>query len=113
MSPRRRRGYAEDAEAVEADERTALLREDTQHDNERDGNRDTIDRSQGWRALAWSFSGSAGFTLLSYYIPVLYAMPLFDFIPPHNLASMWGFWFTPSLNYIGQGIIMGCPPPSV
>ncbi|KAJ1026723.1 hypothetical protein NDA16_002321 [Ustilago loliicola] len=71
--------------------------------------KDDIDSSKGWKALAWSFSGSAGFTILSYYIPVLYAMPLFDLIPPHNLASMWGFWFTPSLNYIGQGIIMGLP----
>ncbi|KAF6767482.1 Oligopeptide transporter, OPT superfamily [Kalmanozyma brasiliensis GHG001] len=112
-SIRRRRGYSDDAEVGAANERTALLseqdRSDADLDSQQEGHQDSIDSSKGWKALAWSFSGSAGFTILSYYIPVLYAMPLFDFIPPHNLASMWGFWFTPSLNYIGQGIIMGLP----
>ena len=108
---RRRRGYSDDAEAGEATERSALLsgHERSEEDQDEDEGKDAVDSSKGWKALAWSFSGSAAFTILSYYIPVLYAMPLFDFVPPHNLASMWGFWFTPSLNYIGQGIIMGLP----
>lgn len=109
---RHRRGCSDDAEAGEDTERTALLsghdRGHTDLDDAND-NKETVDSTKGWKALAWSFSGSAAFTILSYYIPVLYAMPLFDFLPPHNLASMWGFWFTPSLNYIGQGIIMGLP----
>ncbi|GAC93442.1 hypothetical protein PHSY_001007 [Pseudozyma hubeiensis SY62] len=106
-----RRNHADHEYAEESDERTALLSEQARNDTDVDdeSNRNTVDSAQGWRALAWSFSGSAGFTVLSYYVPVLYAMPLFDVIPPHNLASMWGFWFTPSLNYIGQGIIMGLP----
>ncbi|SJX62979.1 related to Iron transport protein 1 [Sporisorium reilianum f. sp. reilianum] len=105
-----RRGHSDDAEAAEEDdERTALLSRHHASNDTADEQSDSIDSSQGWKALAWSFSGSAGFTVLSYYVPVLYAMPLFDVIPPHNLASMWGFWFTPSLNYIGQGIIMGLP----
>ncbi|KAJ1600013.1 hypothetical protein NDA14_007073 [Ustilago hordei] len=106
-----------DVQGEQDTERTALLSsqdqsqsyEDGDNRNDETGSKDGIDNSKGWKALAWSFSGSAGFTILSYYIPVLYAMPLFDFLPPHNLASMWGFWFTPSLNYIGQGIIMGLP----
>lgn len=122
---RRRRDAEEVAEAAEEDtERTALLSgygrssnshhlDDDEHNQEEgssgSGSKDTIDSSSGWKALAWSFSGSATFTVVSYYVPVLYAMPLFDFLPPHNLASMWGWWFTPSLNYIGQGIIMGLP----
>ncbi|KAN0061765.1 OPT superfamily [Thecaphora frezii] len=65
---------------------------------------------EGWTALTWSFAASATFTILSYFIPVLYAMPLFDpFTPSHDLAAMWGWWFTPSLSYVGQGIIMGLP----
>lgn len=46
--------------------------------------------------------------ILSYFFPVLYAMPIFDVLSPtHDLAATWGWWFTPSLSYIGQGIIMG------
>ncbi|KAL9936542.1 hypothetical protein V8E36_004610 [Tilletia maclaganii] len=69
-----------------------------------------LDSREGWRALLWSFGGSSLFTLASFFIPVLYAMPIFDPIcPGHNAAAMWGWWFTPSLSYIGQGIIMGLP----
>lgn len=110
---RRDRGRRGDAEEEEDTERTALLSDQDRVQNydhdDSESSKDDIDSAKGWKALAWSFSGSAGFTILSYYIPVLYAMPLFDLLPPHNLASMWGFWFTPSLNYIGQGIIMGLP----
>ena len=113
---RQRRGYSEHEEAGQDTERTALLSDQSRDQDDLDDERDdpediqeSIHGSRGWKVLAWSFSGSAGFTLLSYYIPVLYAMPLFDVLPPHNLAYMWGFWFTPSLNYIGQGIIMGLP----
>lgn len=107
-------GYSNHTEDQQDHERTALLNgydPSNIHldDDQEDSASVKLDTSKSWKALAWSFSGSAGFTLLSYYLPVLYAIPLFDFIPPHNLASMWGFWFTPSLNYIGQGIIMGLP----
>ncbi|SNX84480.1 related to Iron transport protein 1 [Melanopsichium pennsylvanicum] len=115
LGVRPRREYSVDPQAGQDTERSALLSNQDRAHNEADDNDEEeisnsqVDSSKGWRALAWSFSGSAGFTILSYYMPVLYAVPLFDFLPPHNLASMWGFWFTPSLNYIGQGIIMGLP----
>ncbi|KAK0525200.1 OPT superfamily protein [Tilletia horrida] len=71
---------------------------------------DELDSKAGWRALMWSFGGSSAYTILSFFIPVLYAMPIFDPIcPGHNAASLWGWWFTPSFSYIGQGIIMGLP----
>lgn len=94
----------EDREEGEHDERTRLLPDNDTYDAE--ASRAT---RNGWKSLSYSFIGSSAFTVLSYYIPVLYAMPIFDFLPPHNLSSKWGFWFTPSLNYIGQGIIMGLP----
>lgn len=63
--------------------------------------------SQSWKTLVLSFAASSIFTLLSALFPVLYAIPIFDVLPPHNLTAKWGWYFTPSLSYIGQGIIMG------
>ncbi|PWN28113.1 OPT superfamily oligopeptide transporter [Jaminaea rosea] len=60
-----------------------------------------------WTALIWSFLASLAFTFSSALLPVLYVMPVFDVLPPHNLARVWGWYLTPSLSYIGQGIIMG------
>ena len=98
-----------------SNERSRLLVDESgvqadDNDDDDDDDDKVMSGNQGWKALLWSFSGSAAFTVLSYYIPVLYAMPLFDWITPsHDLAATWGWWFTPSLNYVGQGIIMGLP----
>ncbi|CAD6885829.1 unnamed protein product [Tilletia controversa] len=74
------------------------------------GGQEEVGSKAGFQALLWSFGGSALFTLASFFVPVLYAIPIFDPIcPGHNAAAMWGWWFTPSLSYIGQGIIMGLP----
>ncbi|CAO1613391.1 unnamed protein product [Parajaminaea phylloscopi] len=62
---------------------------------------------ESWKALIWSFAASSGFTFASALFPALYALPVFDVLPPHNLAARWGWYFTPSLSYIGQGVIMG------
>ncbi|PWN53729.1 OPT superfamily oligopeptide transporter [Violaceomyces palustris] len=97
------RGGERSAEGHRDQETSPLLQEDDSDENVMKG-------SSGWKALLWSFLSSATFTILSYYIPVLYAMPIFDFLSPsHDLAATWGWWFTPSLNYVGQGIIMGLP----
>ncbi|EPQ28628.1 uncharacterized protein PFL1_03931 [Pseudozyma flocculosa PF-1] len=95
-----------------SDENTRLLSGDEADDGAAStSEQDQVLRgNEGWKALMWSFSGSATFTIVSYFVPVLYAMPLFDPLSPsHDLAATWGWWFTPSLNYIGQGIIMGLP----
>ncbi|CAO1627359.1 unnamed protein product [Sympodiomycopsis kandeliae] len=63
--------------------------------------------SQGWHTLLYSLTASLIFTIASSLFPVLYAIPIFDVLPPHNLSTRWGWYFTPSLSYIGQGIIMG------
>lgn len=43
--------------------------------------------------------------LSAYFFPVIFAIPLFG----TYLAKEWLWSFTPSLSYIGQGIIMGFP----
>lgn len=43
--------------------------------------------------------------LLAYFFPVIFTIPLFG----SYLAKEWLWWFTPSLSYVGQGIIMGFP----
>ena len=43
--------------------------------------------------------------LAAYFFPVVFSIPLFG----TYLASNWLWTFTPSLSYIGQGIIMGFP----
>lgn len=63
--------------------------------------------SKGWHTLLYSLTASLAFTIASSLFPVLYAIPIFDLLPPHNLSARWGWYFTPSLSYIGQGIIMG------
>lgn len=56
----------------------------------------------------YPFIVSGGLTIASFAFPVLYAIPFFDIIvPTHNAAAKWGWWVTPSLSYVGQGIVMG------
>lgn len=61
--------------------------------------------SQSWRSLSWSLTLSALITLLAYFFPVLFSIPLFG----TYLAKEWLWTFSPSLSYVGQGIIMGFP----
>lgn len=67
------------------------------------------DVQKGWNALIISFLVSCGVTLLSFIVPVVYALPLFDILTPRHSLTRWGWWFTPSFSYIGQGMIMGLP----
>ncbi|RDX44005.1 oligopeptide transporter [Lentinus brumalis] len=64
-----------------------------------------VEEKEGWSALTWSFAASGVMTLAAYFFPVVFTIPLFG----TYLASNWLWWFTPSLSYIGQGIIMGFP----
>ncbi|BEI92704.1 uncharacterized protein CcaverHIS019_0503320 [Cutaneotrichosporon cavernicola] len=81
-------------------------------DDEIDGKDQDAISGTGWRALGWSFAASGAITLLSFLFPVTFALPVFDILSwPFgiSLAAQWMWWFTPSLSYIGQGIIMGFP----
>ncbi|KAH8921557.1 OPT superfamily oligopeptide transporter [Atractiella rhizophila] len=61
-----------------------------------------------WRKLVGSFLISAGYSIVTFMFPVLYAIPIFDFLAGGlPLAAKWSWWFTPSFSYVGQGIIMG------
>lgn len=62
-------------------------------------------KPEGWSALVWSFGASGAMTLLAYFFPVIFSIPLFG----RYMAQEWLWTFTPSLSYIGQGIIMGFP----
>ncbi|OCF41916.1 oligopeptide transporter 8 [Kwoniella heveanensis CBS 569] len=67
---------------------------------------------QGWWALGWSFVASGALTVLSFLFPFIFSIPIFDVlgIPfGTSLAANWMWWLTPSLSYVGQGIIMGFP----
>ncbi|WFC97558.1 OPT super [Malassezia yamatoensis] len=79
------------------DEAVALPETSSQHD---------VDTS--WVILIISLGISCGVTLLSFVVPVVYALPLFDLFAPKGCSlTRWGWWFTPSFSYIGQGMIMG------
>ncbi|MBW0495914.1 hypothetical protein O181_035629 [Austropuccinia psidii MF-1] len=58
-----------------------------------------------WKLFILTFSVSLLHILSSIAFPVLYAIPIFDLFGP--LAHDWSWWFTPSLAFVGQGMIMG------
>lgn len=68
------------------------------------------DVQTSWNVLLVSLGVSCFVTLLSFVVPVVYALPVFDvFAPRGHSLTRWGWWFTPSFSYIGQGMIMGLP----
>ncbi|KAG0237659.1 hypothetical protein BGW41_008324 [Actinomortierella wolfii] len=77
----------------------------------------TKDFSSGetWRTNMWalglSFLVSGIYTVLSYFFPVVGAVPIFDWLTGNTvtIGGTWQWYFTPSLSYIGQGVIMGFP----
>ncbi|KAH7884304.1 OPT oligopeptide transporter protein-domain-containing protein [Phlebopus sp. FC_14] len=62
-------------------------------------------QQEGWLDLAYSFLASGAMTLAAYFFPIVFSIPLFG----RYLAREWLWSFTPSLSYVGQGIIMGFP----
>ncbi|ORX94785.1 OPT superfamily oligopeptide transporter [Basidiobolus meristosporus CBS 931.73] len=57
-----------------------------------------------WKCLLWSFALSGAYTLSSHFVPILSQLPVFG-----QTAKSWNWFLTPSLSYMGQGIIMGLP----
>ncbi|KAL9559690.1 hypothetical protein MBANPS3_000313 [Mucor bainieri] len=75
---------------------------------------DDNERNRLWslklRALLSAFSLSSIYTLASYFFPVVSALPVFNWMTLNFIDfKSWEWYFTPSLSYIGQGIIMGLP----
>ncbi|KAG1083807.1 hypothetical protein G6F42_022058 [Rhizopus arrhizus] len=60
--------------------------------------------------LIASFTVSSLYTLMSYFVPAVNAIPIFNWISLGLIDfNAWQWYFTPSFSYIGQGIIMGLP----
>lgn len=60
-----------------------------------------------WRALLYSFTLSSVYTLLTYFVPIVSELPLFNWLSLGLVDfKAWDWYFTPSLSYMGQGIIM-------
>ncbi|KLT46468.1 OPT superfamily oligopeptide transporter [Cutaneotrichosporon oleaginosum] len=104
-------GISAAAVTTPAGGRYERIRTSMDGDDEPDKDGDAISGA-GWRALGWSFAASGTITVLSFMFPVTFALPIFDILSlpfGTSLAANWMWWFTPSLSYIGQGIIMGFP----
>ncbi|RUS23336.1 LOW QUALITY PROTEIN: OPT oligopeptide transporter protein-domain-containing protein [Endogone sp. FLAS-F59071] len=76
--------------------------------------KDDDDREEDWQikwhALLYSFSLSSVYTLLTYFVPIMSKLPLFNWLTLGLVDfKAWDWYFTPSLSYMGQGIIMGLP----
>jgi OPT family oligopeptide transporter len=62
------------------------------------------------RGLIVSFTASSIYTLTSYFLPTVNALPIFNWMTLNYIDfRSWEWYFTPSFSYIGQGIIMGLP----
>ncbi|KAK7463568.1 OPT superfamily [Stygiomarasmius scandens] len=103
---RQRRGYQaledEEVRATRTTRQQPRYTESTPLRRSVDGQSTT---QAGWHELLWSFIASALLTLAAYFFPIVFAIPLFG----NYLAEEWAWTFTPSLSYVGQGIIMGFP----
>ncbi|KZT06138.1 OPT oligopeptide transporter [Laetiporus sulphureus 93-53] len=100
---RQRRGYQEIATEEIEDIPTPIAA--VEHVELADIGDAEVATQESWGALIWSFSASGVMTLAAYFFPVVFSIPLFG----NYLAREWLWTFTPSLSYIGQGIIMGFP----
>ena len=59
-----------------------------------------------WRVMFVSFAVSSVYTLVSYFFPFMYRLPVFSWIGL-DLFTEWQWVLTPSFSYVGQGMIMG------
>jgi len=72
-------------------------------------------QEDNWRinmtALGVAFTLSGLYTVLSYFLPGIAAVPVFDWLTGMTVTvgGTWQWFLTPSLSYVGQGIIMGFP----
>lgn len=68
------------------------------------------EESEEWdrklRILLFSFLASSFILLLSYFFPILGSLPVMSWIGLPGLTA-FSWTITPSLSYVGQGMIMG------
>ncbi|KAK3628381.1 OPT super [Elasticomyces elasticus] len=104
---RSRRVDDEEAEALMGDASPPGGGRNSQDEDERGDGGAEHDTKKDWkkqiRVLTYAFAVSGIYTLLSYFIPQVHALPI---LGPH-LANTWLWTLNPSPAYVGQGIIMG------
>ncbi len=61
---------------------------------------------KAWRALLVTFALATAYTLVSSKWTVLKTFPVFSWVGLPG-ATAWGWELSPSLGYVGQGMIMG------
>ncbi|CAI7613913.1 unnamed protein product [Penicillium glandicola] len=93
---------------IPSSEAQAVLQSQEDRSLLKDGDaEDQASKEQDWRSkmriLVGSFTVSGLYTLFSYFVPLVRAIPLFGV----GMAENWLWTLNPSPAYIGQGIIMG------
>lgn len=64
------------------------------------------DWEAAWQALLVAFAGSSFYTLMASWLPVVRTFPVATWVGMAEVTA-WGWEVTPSMGYIGQGMIMG------
>ncbi|KAK3626628.1 OPT super [Elasticomyces elasticus] len=104
---RSRRGDDEEAEALMGDASPSGGGRGSQDDDDVVGSGGEHDTKKDWkkqiRVLTYAFAVSGIYTLLSYFLPQVHALPI---LGPY-LAHTYLWTLNPSPAYVGQGIIMG------
>lgn len=62
--------------------------------------------TQRWRVLGFTMLAAAAVSVVTEFVPVLHSLPVFQWMGV-PLATAVGWTITPSLSYVGQGMIMG------
>lgn len=71
-----------------------------------EGSASQTDWEAAWKALLWSFAAASLYTLLASWIPQIRSFPVATWLGL-KVVTDWGWEVTPSMGYIGQGMIMG------
>ena len=71
-----------------------------------EGTDSQTDWEAAWQALLWSFAAASLYTLLASWIPQIHSFPIASWVGL-RVVTDWGWEVTPSMGYVGQGMIMG------
>ncbi|KAL3133453.1 OPT superfamily [Trebouxia sp. C0009 RCD-2024] len=71
-----------------------------------EGTDNQTDWEAAWKALLWSFAAASAYTLLASWVPWIRSFPIATWVGL-RVVTDWGWEVTPSMGYIGQGMIMG------
>lgn len=71
-----------------------------------EGTDNQTDWEAAWKALLWSFAAASAYTLLASWMPWIRSFPIATWVGL-RVVTEWGWEVTPSMGYIGQGMIMG------